>query len=60
MLKMGLMRYVAKTPVFSEIEIRHNSELKQEEVIDKWNNWVFSLSTEPQFQAEESDKQLDT
>jgi len=59
LLKMGLMRYVARTPVFSEIEISNNSELKQEEVIDKWNNWVFALSTEPQFQAEESDKQLD-
>ncbi len=59
LLKLGLMRYVAKTPVFSEIEIINNSDLKQEEVIDKWNNWVFSISTEPQYQSEESNKQLD-
>ncbi|MCX6302685.1 MAG: hypothetical protein NTW82_10925 [Bacteroidia bacterium] len=58
MLKMGLMKYVARTPVFSEIEIRHNSEMEQEQVVDKWNNWVFTLSTEPQFQSEESNKQL--
>jgi hypothetical protein len=59
MLQIGLMKYVARTPLFSEIEIRHNSELAQEQVIDKWNNWVFALSTEPQFQFEESDKQFE-
>jgi hypothetical protein len=59
MLQMGLMKYVARTPIFNEIEIRHNSELEQEQVIDKWNNWVFALSTEPQFQSEESDRQFD-
>ena len=25
MLKMGLMRYVARTPLFNEIEIKHNT-----------------------------------
>jgi hypothetical protein len=59
MLKMGLMRYVAKTPLFNEIEINHNEELEAEEVIDRWNYWVFELSTEPQFEAEEANKELD-
>jgi hypothetical protein len=59
MLQIGLMKYVARTPLFNEIEIRHNSELAQEQVVDKWNNWVFALSTEPQFQSEESDKQFE-
>jgi hypothetical protein len=58
MLQMGLMKYVARTPVFSEIEFNYNAELEQEQVVDKWNNWVFSLGTEPEFQAEESDRQL--
>ena len=58
MFQMGLMKYVARTPVFSEIEITYNTELEQEQVVDKWNNWVFSLGTEPQFRAEESDRQL--
>jgi hypothetical protein len=58
MLQMGLMKYVARTSLFNEIEITHNAELEQEEVIDKWNYWVFALSTEPQFQSEESDKQF--
>jgi hypothetical protein len=59
MMQLGLMKYVARTPLASEIEIRHNAELEQEQVIDKWNNWVFSISTEPQYQSEESNKQLD-
>ncbi len=59
LMKMGLMRYVARTPLFSEIEIKHNAELEQEQVIDRWNNWVFELSTEPQFEAEEANKRLE-
>lgn len=59
MLKMGLMRYVAKTPLFNEIEISHNRDLESEEVIDRWNNWVFELSTEPQYESEEANKQLE-
>ncbi len=59
MLQIGLLKYVARTPLFSEIEIRHNVDLEKEEVIDRWNNWVFQLSTEPRFQSEESDKQMD-
>ena len=58
MMKMGLMRFVAKTPLYNEIEIRHNSELAEEEVIDRWNNWVFEISTEPRFQSEEANKEL--
>jgi len=30
LLKMGLTRYVAKTPLFNEIEIRHNETLEAE------------------------------
>jgi hypothetical protein len=59
MLKMGLMRYVAKTPLFNEIEISHNENLESEEVVDRWKNWVFSLSTEPQFESEEASKRLE-
>lgn len=59
LLQLGLMKYVARTPIFSEIQLVHDTEADQEEVVDKWNNWVFRLSTEPQFQAEESDRQLE-
>jgi hypothetical protein len=59
MLKMGLMQYVAKTPLFDEIEIKHNENLEAEEVVDRWDHWVFELSTEPQFDSEEEQKALD-
>lgn len=59
MMKMGLMRYVARTPVFKEIEIKHNADLEVESVVDKWNNWVFEIGTEPQFRSEETNKVLD-
>ena len=58
LMKMGLMRYVARTPVFNEIEIRNNTDLEQQEVIDRWNNWVFELQTSPRFTAEESYSRL--
>jgi hypothetical protein len=59
MIKMGLMRYVARTPLFSEIDISHDERLRTEQVVDKWNNWVFEISTEPQFESEEANKELD-
>jgi len=58
LIKMGLMRYVARTPVYSEIEIKSNSSLAQEAVVDKWNNWVIRLQTSPYFSAEESYKRF--
>jgi hypothetical protein len=59
LLKMGLMRYVAKTPLINEIDIIHSEQLEAEEVVDRWNNWVFELSTEPQFESEEAYKKLE-
>ena len=41
MLKLGLMRYVARTPLYQEIDISHHGHLMDEEVKDRWNNWVF-------------------
>ena len=58
LLKMGLMRYVARTPLFNEIEIGHNAELKSEEVIDNWRNWVFEIQVNPRYNSEESYKRL--
>ncbi len=58
MIKMGLMRYVARTPLAGEISISNNSDLEQEVVVDNWNNWVFELQTSPRFNAEESYNRL--
>jgi hypothetical protein len=54
MIKMGLMRYVARTPLFDEVNIKNNGEIKQQQTEDKWNNWVFMLQTNPQFNSEET------
>ncbi|NOR75041.1 MAG: hypothetical protein GQ525_07760 [Draconibacterium sp.] len=58
MIKMGLMRYVARTPIYKEIDITHMGETKEEMVSDKWNNWVFELETRPRFESEESLKEF--
>ncbi len=53
MIKMGLMRYVARTPIFKEVSIRHmgvgGRTGESEQVSDKWNNWVFEVETRPSF-----------
>ncbi len=58
MIKMGLMRYVARTPIHKEIEINHLGESEEEMVLDRWNNWVFELETRPRFEGEETRKEF--
>ena len=43
-LKLGLMRYVGKTPISKEISIQLMDTVKPTDVEDKWNFWVFSMS----------------
>jgi hypothetical protein len=56
-LKIGLMRYVAHTPLINEIGISHSNRLQAEEVTDRWNNWVFELRFSPHFEGEETYKE---
>jgi hypothetical protein len=58
LLKAGLLRYAAKTPVIREIMIAHDQKMAQEEIVDNWNYWVFELQTSPRFNAEESYQRL--
>ena len=58
MMKMGLMRYVAHTPLYLEIDISHSDRLEEEEVTDRWNNWLFELHFSPFFEGEETYKEL--
>jgi len=53
-LKIGLMSYVARTPIASRIAISHQEEEKLEAVADRWNYWVFSFSTGGYFSGEEA------
>ena len=57
-LKMGLMRYVARTPLYREVDISHSAQLVQEEVVDQWNNWLFELDFSPSFEGEETYKEF--
>lgn len=58
MLKMGLMPYVATSPLFMEVVIDPTERVEKQEVDDRWNNWVFELDAEPRMEAEESLKEL--
>jgi hypothetical protein len=58
MLKMGLMPYVATSPLFKEVIIDPTENVEKQEVEDRWNNWVFELDAEPRMEAEESLKEL--
>lgn len=56
-LKMGLMKYVIRTPLGKQIEINYQSQEKDNEsetVTDKWDNWVFSTNIGGWFQGEAS------
>ena len=59
MLKMGLMPFVAKTPLYSEVLIDPTERVEQEVVEDRWRNWVFELEAEPDFEGEESYRELE-
>ncbi len=59
MLKMGLMPYVARTPLYDEVIINPTESIGKQEVVDNWNNWVFELEAEPNFKGEESYKELE-
>lgn len=58
MLKMGLMSYVARTPLYNEVIINPSEGMEKQEVVDRWNNWVFELEAEPNFEGEESRRDL--
>ena len=42
-LKLGLMRYVAHTPVADFLSIRYLKKVTTAQQIDRWKNWIFSL-----------------
>ncbi len=52
-LKVGLMSYVAKTPISRRIKISYRDVAQKAAVKDKWNYWVFSLSGNARLSGEE-------
>jgi hypothetical protein len=55
-IKMGLLTYVARTPISGRIAVSYAEEKKPQDVIDKWKSWVFSISGDGYFNGEESYK----
>jgi hypothetical protein len=55
-IKMGLLTYVARTPISTRIAVSYAEEKKPQDVIDKWKSWVFSISGDGYFNGEESYK----
>ncbi|HPW16885.1 MAG TPA: hypothetical protein PLP83_00745 [Candidatus Aminicenantes bacterium] len=43
-VKLGLLRYAAKTPVAADLAVTFLDQAKPTSVNDKWDFWVFSLS----------------
>ncbi len=53
-LKMGLMRYIAKTPLSKYMNITFTEPLSESVSGDKWNSWVFKSSIYGYLQAEKT------
>ncbi len=51
-LKMGLMSYVAKTPLADQINISFRQAVQPTAVVDKWDSWVFRTSISTYYNAE--------
>jgi hypothetical protein len=56
-LKMGLMRYIAKTPLSKFMNITFSEPLSETVSNDKWNSWVFNTSVYGFLQGERSYKE---
>lgn len=59
LLKLGLMRYVSKTPIAGRVDISFMDQVKPTSVVDKWNFWVFSLSADTFLNGEQTYKMQD-
>jgi hypothetical protein len=54
--RLGLVRYVAETPLASKLRVTFEKPKEQaaEAVRDPWNFWIFQLGADGNFQGEES------
>jgi hypothetical protein len=51
-LKVGLVRYAAKTPIATRLSITYQDKTNPTSVQDKWHSWVFSISGSAYFNGE--------
>ncbi len=58
-IKVGLIRYVSKTPLIDYITIDYtNPDGEKTKMKDKWNSWVFSLNANGNFNAQSTSSSL--
>ena len=57
-IKLGLIRYFSRTNFADEIAISFPIEQKTEEIIDRWNNWVFEIDVSCFLNGQETSKFL--
>jgi len=53
-LKLGLLRYVLKTPAAGRIGLSFQDQVKPTAVVDPWNFWVFNLAIDGFLQGEQT------
>lgn len=53
-LRLGLVRYAAKTPVVKRLSVNFEDKVKPTAVADPWHFWVFSLSANGFLSGEQS------
>ncbi len=53
-IKLGLVRYVVRSPVADDLAISYTQPAEETEVADPWNNWVISLSGDSWINGEQS------
>jgi len=59
-LKMGLMRYMQKTPLAEHIEIHFTESIADLVSTDKWNNWVFGINAGGSMRGESQYESIET
>ncbi len=58
-MKVGLIRYVSKTPLIDYISIDYKSPDAEKTVMkDKWNSWVFSLNGNGNFNGQSTSSSM--
>jgi hypothetical protein len=58
-LKMGLIRYIIKTPLAQYLDIKFTEPISSEVSTDKWNSWVFRTNLSGWSDGETSQKDFD-
>lgn len=58
-LRMGLMRYILKTPLANSFNITFTQPIAQTVQSDKWNSWVFRTSMSGNFRGQATSQSSD-